>query len=346
MPADSGSFLVIRFFAILDHTNAVMASRALTLSAPANLTRPASESDSLIHWIMQYGEDEVAGSPATTIRAKRDDLQLFLDYFTRTLRSDCVDDWTKSVTKGFVTWLEKEKGNAATTINRRLATVRHFCRWLRKRREFLAGDPFAGITDLDTDEPPALGLTDIQQHRLQAAADKLLALKNRRNHRPRRDYAIFLVLLRTAMRVSELTSVDLSDYDGRYFYNVKRKGKKRSAKVYVAKDAREAVDGYIDHERGRKPGPLFATRTDGRVTRQAVDAMLRELARVANVNLPAEEHIKLHAHLLRHTALKGLAAKGRHFAQKMSGNVGTQHIERYLNPLDADYEQAVEDVFN
>ena len=43
-----------------------------------------------------------------------------------------------------------------------------------------------------------------------------------------------------------------------------------------------------------------------------------------------------------HPALKDMVKKGRHYAQKMSGNVGPQHLDRYTNPLDADYEAAVE----
>ena len=38
-----------------------------------------------------------------------------------------------------------------------------------------------------------------------------------------------------------------------------------------------------------------------------------------------------------------MVKKGRHFAQKMSGNVGPQYLDRYLNPLDEDYEAAVEE---
>jgi hypothetical protein len=50
---------------------------------------------------------EVAGSPKTTVDAKRRDFQLFLGYFGQTMRSDSIDDWTRSVTLGFVRWLEK-----------------------------------------------------------------------------------------------------------------------------------------------------------------------------------------------------------------------------------------------
>ncbi len=97
------------------------------------------------------------GGPKTTFDAKRRDLQTFLTYFGTTLRSDHVDDWTKSITKGFITWLESDAntGNAysPTSINRILATLRHCCRWIQRRREFAAGHPFERIGDLDVDEP-------------------------------------------------------------------------------------------------------------------------------------------------------------------------------------------------
>ena len=170
----------------------------------------ASGGDGLLDWLEGYWQAEVEESPDNTIEAKRLDLQQFLEFFYGRYRSDCLDDWTKSVTKGFITWLRtrprdggpKRAPYAVTTINRRLATLRHCVKWIRKQREFLAGDPFDGISDLDTEEPPALGLTARDENRLRAAADKLLLLKKRKHQWPRRDYAIFLVLLRTALRVS------------------------------------------------------------------------------------------------------------------------------------------------
>ena len=78
--------------------------------------------------------------------------------------------------------------------------------------------------------------------------------------------------------------------------------------------------------------------------RQAIDGMLRKLAGLANVNLPEDEQIHLHAHVLRHTALKSMMKKGGwNYAMRMSGNVSSRHLDRYTNPLDSDYEQVVED---
>ena len=73
-------------------------------------------------------------------------------------------------------------------------------------------------------------------------------------------------------------------------------------------------------------------------------ASTSSLQAVANANLPADEHLTLRPHLLRHTRLKELAKKDRAYAQRASGNKGTQHIDRYLNPLDEDFEQTMEEV--
>lgn len=94
-----------------------------------------------------------------------------------------------------------------------------------------------------------------------------------------------------------------------------------------------------DESPGRCSPPAAASGSTARPS----TPMLDELAGQANVNLPKAEHIRLHPHLLRHTALKEIVKKGRHYAQKMSGNAGLRHIERYLSPLDSDYEQAVEE---
>jgi len=57
---------------------------------------------SLTGWLLAYCHAEVAGAPKTTVEAKRRDFQLFLSYFSKMMRSDAIDDWTRSVTLGFL----------------------------------------------------------------------------------------------------------------------------------------------------------------------------------------------------------------------------------------------------
>jgi integrase/recombinase XerD len=305
---------------------------------------------SLTRWLLAYCHAEVAGAPKTTLQAKKRDFELFLGYFSKMMRSDAIDDWTRSVTLGFVQWMENEankgRGYAPTSVNRTMATLRRAARWIQARHPFLAGDPFERISDLIVTIPPAKGLSPLQRRRVLAAADKLVALQTQANQQPRRKRALLVVLLETGMRISETLRLTVDQYDGKYFRNVKRKGKRRD-EVYVSPEARAALVDYFEHERGNGPGPLFMSRRGGAMLRKDADRYLKQIAAMANANVPEEEQVNLHAHLMRHTALKQAEAKfGRAFAQKKSGNVGMQHIERYVQPADSDYEEAMDKLYS
>lgn len=101
---------------------------------------------SLVKWLQAYCVAEVAGAPKTTVDAKKRDFELFLSYFRTTMRSESIDDWTRSVTLAFIDSMEKKANNgqgyAPTSVNRTLATLRRASRWIAERHPFLAGDPF------------------------------------------------------------------------------------------------------------------------------------------------------------------------------------------------------------
>src|SRR5207253_1115407 len=87
-------------------------------------------------------------------------------------------------------------------------------------------------------------------------------------------------------------------------------------------------------------GPVFQSRNGKPILRKDADRHLKQIGAMANANVPEEERVNLHAHLMRRTALKQVEVKfGRAFAQKKSGSVGMQHIERYVQPADSDYER-------
>ena len=312
---------------------------------------PALEAGgSLLNWFLIYCHAEVAGSPKTTLQAKKRDFELFLAYFAKMMGTDSIDDWTRSVTLGFVSWLENEanggKGYAPTSVNRTMATLRRAARWIGGKRPFLAGDPFERISDLVTTAPPAKGLSKLQRGRVLAAADKLCALQTQANQQPRRKRALLIVLLETGMRISETLRLTQDQYDGKYFRNVKRKGKRRDD-VYLSPEGRAALVDYFENERGKELGTIFQSRGGEPMLRKDADRYLKQIAAMANANVPEDERVNLHAHLMRHTALKQAEQKfGRAFAQKKSGNVGMQHIERYVQPSTESYEEAMDNLYS
>jgi integrase/recombinase XerD len=315
-------------------------------AAPAGMLLPSEQRDSLVSWLSLYMGLEAAAGSDNTFKAKQRDLETFLAFFHQATGSDHPDQWTRSVTAAFLKNLGQGNARKPTSINRIMATLRHCAAWVHRQRPFLAGNPCDRIADLNLDDPAWKGLTDLEVTRLKSAAEQLLHLKTAKNQSPLRDYALFLVLLATGLRVSELLGLDLIQYQGKHFVNVKRKGKKVSSKVFLPQEAREAFDRYLDEARGREEGPLFVSRSGRRLERQHVDDALKALASQANARLPDAQKIKLSAHVLRHTMLRKAAEKhGVQYAMELAGHTSSQYIWRYVKPTDEQKEKALEELF-
>jgi len=313
---------------------------------------PQNNRRSLTAWLSLYMKIDGEACAEQTRIAKMQDLERFLDYFTVAVRSDDRTLWTRSISEGFQKALKKQKSErtgrklAPTTINRVMATLRTAAKWIHATEPFLAGNPMHRISDLVLPEPTWQGLTDLQMVRMNAAADQLLVLSTGANQWPKRDYASFHVLYTTAMRVSEFIGLELEQYDGKYFRNVQRKGKTVTPEIFLVKSVRDALDEYIQEERGEEAGPLFQTRTGKPLSIQQVDYLLKKLGGQANATLPAKEHISVHPHILRHTMLRKVREeKGLEYAIEYAGHVSEKYIRRYTLPSRDEKEAVLEELF-
>lgn len=311
----------------------------------ANLI-PTDRRESLAAWFELYMRIDGGANGSNTFKAKKSDLETFLSYFLRAAGRDSPDQWTKSVTEGFLKHLQKDERKSPSTVNRMLATLKHSAKWIDTQRPFLAGNPTDRVSDLVLDDPEWKGLSDIEVVRLRSASEQLLRLNTKKNQQPLRDHAILLVVLHTALRISEALELDIDQYRGKHFTNVKRKGKKVSRLVLIPKNAREALDQYVGDVRGKKPGPLFCSKSGRRLARQNVHDALQGIANQANSTLPKDQHIHFSAHVLRHTMLRRAAAKhGVQYAKELSGHTSDRYIWRYIQPSDEEKERALEDLF-
>jgi integrase/recombinase XerD len=102
-----------------------------------------------------YCRLQVVGGSAHIERAKRSDLQKFLWFYTRQFGNDQVRYWTPSMTRAFQKqlqtgargqgeikeinagvkkkngeWQRTHKPLSATSVNRIMATLHHFAKWL------------------------------------------------------------------------------------------------------------------------------------------------------------------------------------------------------------------------
>jgi len=316
------------------------------MEATAGTLIPKKRQDSLMAWFELYMGIE-AGAPGTnTFKAKKGDLQKFVTYLQESSETDHPDQWTKSVTEVFLRQLYKKQSRAASTVNRTLATLKHVASWIHHQRPFLVGNPRDRVRNIDEDEPDWRGLEDLQVNRLRSAAEQLIHIKARANQSPWRDNAMFLSLLHTALRVSELLSLDYpKQFKDGCFVNVQRKGKKVTRKLRVPKAARDAIEDYIEQERGKSTGPLFKSKTGKRLAVQNVDDALKKIAAQANSTLSKKQQIHLSAHMLRHTCLRKAAEKDIRYAMKLSGHTSSQYIWRYTEPSAQEFDEAMEDLY-
>lgn len=307
---------------------------------------PSRKRNSLIEWFNLYLSIEGKAGADNTFQAKRRDLEVFVSFLQESAGTDHPDQWTRSLTRDFLKHLDGKKKKSPTTINRMLATLRHSSTWIESQRPFLAGLPCDRIDELKLEDPEWKGLEDIQITRLKSAAEQLIHIQTRANQHPVRNYAIFLVLLQTGLRISELLALEMSQYDGKHFKNVKRKGKAVSRKVFIAKEAREALDRYIVEDRGKKAGVVFCSKSGRVLPRQSVDDALKTIAGQANANLTEKDQIRFSAHVLRHTFLRKVARKhGVEYAKELAGHTSNRYIWRYVQPTDSEKEGAIEGLF-
>jgi integrase/recombinase XerD len=308
---------------------------------------------SLTEWMTQYFHLHVIGAPPKTVNAKEKDLQRFLIFFKNEVGHDHVDNWTPVVTKQFqkslVTTISPitQKPLKETTINRVLATVRHFGKWLHKQRPLLAGNPLEGVRDIQVDEPDWNGLTSRQLMRLKAACEQRVNACQRGDQNPLLETAVFYTLLQTGLRESELVSLNVYQYHHRGLHDVMRhKSKRVSKKVPLPQEARDLLDRYLKTRNAQPDDPLFVSRYGNRLATKDVYRLCQRLVQQASTYLSAEEKFRFTPHMLRHTFLKRVADKhGIHFAQRMSGNVSIKEVFRYIKPSQQEIDQTVEELF-
>lgn len=303
-----------------------------------------NDNNTLSYYANLYYQIIVAGSPPATEKAKKNDISKFLSFFIEYTGKDQLDNWTPSVSRYFLKEL-LNKNFKPNSINRSLDSLKHFARWLHNYRPLLAGFPFEGVKNIYEDPPHWNGLTSKQVMRLKMACEQRLKACERKNQNPLMEITIFLTLLNTGLRESELVSLNFGQYYARGFHNVKRKGSNVTKKIPLPDEAKQFLDKYLATQEPKNDfDPIFNVK-GRRISTRAVRYICQRISAYASSNLSLDEKIHLSPHMLRHTFLKRIADKhGVHIAQKMSGNVSISEIFRYTKPSQDEIDKIAEEL--
>ncbi len=254
----------------------------------------------------------VRGASPHTVHSYRDALALFLRFLAARRGRHVValelDDVEPEGVLAFLDHLERERGNATTTRNARLAALHAFARYVAMREpawlstcQRLLAVPF---------KRASVGAVEyLEGQELQA----MLEATDRRTADGRRDHAILLTLFNTGARVQELLDLRPLDLQLQRPLQVRLRGKGRKERLCPLWPQTADVLRRLVEEMGLGQGSterLFRNRRRAPLTRFGVRYLLQKYARLARSVAPSLAHKRVHPHTLRHTTAVHLLQAG------------------------------------
>ncbi len=309
--------------------------------------------DGLTEWAEWYFDHAVT----TTERSRKEqrrDIGNFLDFMNLTEKTDTRPRWTPRLSEAFKEHLQGmyrpdgKRSYRDRTINRMIAHLKTFAKWIHGLRPFPLGNPMQKIKSIPVTNALEIerAITPGERRRLLDAADILLKVgglsKSRRRYagqedrpvrkgyRPYRNRAIIYTLVETGMRRQAVTNINIDNVDSeKRKIVVKEKGGMHHS-YQISREGQEAIQDYITRERklddDKWGSPaLFLTsftnhHGNGRLTVKVINQVWNEVCRMANVKDKTP-----------HSARHGM---GRFIIEK-TGNIAA--VQRQLGHKNAAY---------
>lgn len=225
-----------------------------------------------------------------TIKNYGEDLRAFEEFYGnlegchswKSVDSDIIRDWIESM---------MDKGNNATSINRRLSALRSFYRFALARK-LVDKDPVHGVTGPKKGRPLPQFLKENEMDRLLDAGSWTESFEDVR------DRTVIMTFYETGIRLSELIGLDDSmvDFSNR---QLKVTGKRNKQRVIpFGEELLATLRDYMkcrDKEVNLQSEALFVTAKGRRMTSSQVrEAVRKNLSKVCTLK-------KRTPHVLRHT---------------------------------------------
>jgi site-specific recombinase XerD len=228
----------------------------------------------------------------------------------------------------FLTHIEKERGNTARTRNARLAAIKSFFRYLeyREPRCIDQARQIHGIPIKKTTEGLVAYLNREEIQALLDAPDASTAFGLR-------DRAMLHVAYACGLRVAELVSLRLDQYDTRTPPSIRVMGKGRRERVLpLWKETTTALNAWLKVRQANGAPELFHNAGERAMTRAGFEYILDKHVSTAKKKQPSIAKKRVTPHVLRHScAMHILQATGD--IRKVSlwlGHASIQSTEIYL----------------
>jgi integrase/recombinase XerC len=237
-----------------------------------------------------------------TVKSYREDLTQAIEFFRG--RAGEGEFGPAQVTsrhlRAFTVWLHEQQ-YAKTTINRRLAALRSWFRFLC-RQGVLTANPADGLRGPRQDKKLPTFLTE-------TALSELLRTPSATTAMGLRDRAILEALYSAGLRVSELTGLNIDDFDlDEGSATVRGKGKKERL-AFFGRSSLEALTAWLRRREellakkpvSKRPTAVFLNKNGSRLTARSVGRLLEKYLAQAGLDTRASPHSLRHSfatHLL------------------------------------------------
>ncbi len=247
---------------------------------------------------------------ANTIAGYRDTFRLLLRFASeRTGKAPTrlrIEDLDAEFIGDFLLHVEMTRRNGARSRNTRLSAIRSFFRFvaisepahLLRCQQILAMPDKRyvkrSVTFLDRDEISAL-----------------LAAPDRSTWTGRRDHAILLVALQTGLRASELINLRCRDVVFGKGAHLRCDGKSRKERCTpLRRDTVSVLERWLKEGRGSGDDPLFPSMRSDRLSRDALEHLVRKHRQTAAASCPSLASKRVSPHILRHSTAMELLQHG------------------------------------
>lgn len=240
------------------------------------------------------------GLAENTIAAYRSDLMQLADWLQTEHQQQLVTAPIELIQR----WLsDPVLAPRASTVNRRLSTLRKFYRWAAREHHVAEG--------FERPLQAARQTASLPHSLSEQQVEALLGSPPRHTPIGLRDRAMLETLYATGLRVSELVALEYHhcDFEAGILHVHQGKGGKDRL-VPLGEHALHSLTAYIQQARPvllkNRPDPhLFITRLGGPMSRQAFWQLVKKYALKAGIDTPISPHTLRHAfatHLLNHGA--------------------------------------------
>ena len=265
------------------------------------------------YWIRRFLSEHLVherGVSRNTQQSYRDTFRLLLRYAADRLRRQPTQlqvlDLDANLVGDFLTFLETNRGNGARSRNTRLSAIHSFFKYVAGNEPQLLHhcQQVLAMPSKRHEKRTIDFLTRAEIEALIEAADKTTPSG-------RRDRMLLMLALQTGLRVSELISLNCGDVALGTGAHVRCMGKGRKERATpLRKDCVEALRSWLNERRGADSEPLFITNRGDRLSRDAVERIVRKHVVLAALTCPTLKDKRVTPHVMRHSAAMQLLQNG------------------------------------